>query len=48
MAALHLDKQEAIVCETTRGGRAMVSRLGRIDTIPFFAAAALRVRNWRC
>ncbi len=35
MAALHSDKQEAIVCETTRGGRATVSRLGRIDTIRF-------------
>ncbi|WP_224010124.1 hypothetical protein [Cupriavidus pinatubonensis] len=39
------DQQEAIACETTRGGRATASRLGRIDTIRFSAAAALRVRR---
>ncbi|SPS03064.1 conserved hypothetical protein [Cupriavidus taiwanensis] len=39
------DQHEAIVCETTRGAPVTVSRLGRIDTVRFFAAAALRINR---
>jgi hypothetical protein len=39
------DQQEAIVGEPTRGARATVSRLGRIDTNRFAAAASWHVRR---